>query len=177
MAYDMDWLDSRLRGLWWPAQASTYTLEERELAPWRYVWGAPGTGTTAQLALAVRYYVVEHGRSAILLSEHNLIESLKPGQQQRSALDYIDASLLAVDRVCSFGTEWGGTQVLNILDERRRRHKPTLIGSHKDLTTMERHTYREGTGLGGQIAAVIFGATGSHRTMIHLTQQRRGSWR
>lgn len=178
LSHDPAWMDSRMRGLHFGGDQ--LTDEERKQPNWRYVHGLPGTGTSAQLALAVRWYIEKRRKRCLMQSCAAMAESLRP-DMGCVVQDYIDPPLLAIDKFGIGITQHGGDQVSRILDERKRRLRPTIIASTMPLgaggddpgMTVEEHPF-----LGnGTVAAMIFGQTGGHRGTIHLTQSRRVSMR
>lgn len=186
IAYDSDWMDARMKNIHFAGDK----LDEAEkgLPVWRYVHGRPGTGTTAQIALACRYYIVRRRKRCRLVSTQTMRESLRPGGTH-TVQDYIDIPLLAIDKFgVGLGPSSAGAEALaHILDERRKRLKPTLIASTLPLASKEkvslgeqrvRSVENDGKLRDLGVAAMIFGMcvdAQNHgaRGILHMTTDHR----
>ncbi len=171
LAYDEKWMDARMRGIHFAGDELTDS--ERGLPIWRYVWGEPGTGTTAQIALAVRYYIGSRRKRCLMMSCSAIVDGLRP-EKGYTMSDFIEPELMAIDK---FGdgvsTPWAGEQIAELLNERARRRKPTIFASSRPLGGEDRSIEAHAQLGGGTVAAAIFGQVGGFRGLVNMTKQHR----
>jgi|GEM_PF-2561858 len=104
--------------------------------------GEKGTGKTWLLEAAVAYVIRELGRGAVFTSPIKLWSDIKAGfgdsadekaqSEARVISDLAGCALLAIDDIArkTTPTEWEVSTLLQVVDERYRTNRPTLVSSN-----------------------------------------------
>lgn len=130
-AYPEEWMEQSLRGI--PKDFVGLSPIAREHHPFfRYIWGPPGTGVSAQLALTVRHQITEHRRRSAMISQARLFDSLRRGGGKDKG-DYIGLDFLAIDSFGAWRTDHEHESMSHIVSERARLYRPTIFGSTMPL--------------------------------------------
>lgn len=98
----------------------------------------PGTGKTTQLQLLVALMVTRR-RSARYVTQHELLEALKPGAPA-SPVDWTRVEVLALDELGGSSlTEWAADQLLHVIDQRYRNRLSTVVATNHRIEDLGAH--------------------------------------
>ena len=103
--------------------------------------GRPGTGKTMLSVAIARRVIVNRGVSARIIGARDLVRELRATWRrdaQRSEDDVIEdlaqVHLLVIDDIgLGFGTEKEQTQLLDVIDRRYQRRRPTVCSSNLNM--------------------------------------------
>ena len=180
IAYDMSWLQQRLKEIPFPGEI----LPAHELASrpaWRHIWGRSGTGTSAQLALVVRHYV-ERGRRCLFVTESAMLASLLPRDKsdktrRKTIEDFAAWDLLAIDKFGSWRTDHARDNLGEILERRAKMRKPTLFASTVPLTSRNgdpnEHVIADNPRGGAALVRLLAPMLGGWLGVVHLVKDHR----
>lgn len=115
-----------------------------------YLHGEKGTGKTWLLEAAVAYVIRDLGRGSVFTSPIKLWADIKAGfgdgddqakSEARVIADLSGCAVLAIDDIArkTSPTEWEVSMLLQVVDERYRLNRPTLVSSNyavKDLFSL-----------------------------------------
>lgn len=107
--------------------------------------GEPGTGKTWLLEAAIGYVVRELHRSGIFTSPLKMWADVKASaddygivSEQRVVAELTNCAALGIDDIARkpSPTEWEMSMLLQVVDERYRQNRPTLITSNLDVSAL-----------------------------------------
>lgn len=101
--------------------------------------GDPGTGKTWLMEAAIGHVIRELNRTGVFTSPLSLWAQVKgaddrEGSEVRVVADLTDCAVLGIDDIArkTSPTEWEVAMLLQVIDERYRLNRPTLISSNYD---------------------------------------------
>lgn len=180
--YPDEWHEQSLKGI--PKDFVGLSPIAREHHPFfRYIWGSPGTGVSAQLALTVRHQITTHRRRSAMTSQARMFASLRVGGGKDTG-DYIGLDFLSIDSFGQWRTDFEHESMAHIISERARLFRPTIFGStmplngqgggHTCVEDCAKRCWFESVWRTNEaIANTIITHCNGWRGITHLTQEHR----